>query len=193
MLDIFDKPWTLLGAAVLVLFAMLNFRSIFPEKRRWWQLLLPAITVAAAFGLDFLVQTDLEKIKAVINVGIKAVQEENCSTITQIISDNYSDSYHNTKSDLMHHCRLKLIPPLVENNKKTDLLIEQISPPNATVILTVITYFDKQSYVYKEFLKPFMITKTKIYLQRLRDNRWLISRVELLELDRHPANWQQIK
>lgn len=193
MFDIFDKPWTLLGAAVLVLFVILTFSSIFPEKRCWWQLLLPAITAVAAFGLDFFVQTDLEKIKTVINVGIKAVEEENCNAITQIISDNYSDSYHNAKSDLIHHCMMKLIPPLVERNKRTDLLIEQISPPNATAILTVVTHFDKQSYVYKEFLRPFMITKTRIYLQKRRDNRWLISRVELLELDRHSADWQQIK
>jgi len=192
MFNFFEQPWTLLGAAILVLFGVLTFRSIIPEKRRWWQLMLPALVALAAFGLDFFVQADLEKIEAVINTGIRAVEEENCDAIAQIISDNYRDSYHNTKRELMSHCRVKLSQPLVEKNKKTGLDIEEISPPNATVILTVRIHFDKQSEIYKEFFRPFMIIKTRVYLQKQRDKRWLISRVELLELDRQPANWQQI-
>jgi len=79
MLDIFEQPWTLVGTAVLVLFGMLTFRSFFPEKRRWWQLLVPVFLTVAAFGADMLVQTDTEKINAVINTTIKAVQQEDCS------------------------------------------------------------------------------------------------------------------
>ena len=191
MFNFFEQPWTLLGAAVLVLFGVLTFRSIVPEKRRWWQLMLPALVALAAFGLDLLVRTDLEKIRALVKTGAKAVEEENCNAIAQIISDNYRDSYHNTKRDLMSHCMLKLSQPLIEKNRKIGLLIE-ISPPNATVTLTIITHFDKQSDIYKEFFKPFMIIRTKLYLQKHRDKRWLISRVELLELDRQPANWQKI-
>jgi len=59
MFDIFEQPWTLMGAAVLVLFGMLTFRSFCPEKRRWWQLLVPVFLAVAAFGADMLVQTDL--------------------------------------------------------------------------------------------------------------------------------------
>ncbi len=191
MFNFFEQPWTLLGAAVLVLFGVLTFRSIFPEKRRWWQLMLPALVALAAFGLDLLVQTDLEKIRALVKTGAKAVEEENCNAIAQIISDNYRDSYHNTKTELMSHCRLKLSQALIEKNRKIGLLIE-ISSPNATVTLTIITHFDKQSDIYKEFFKPFMIIKTRLYLQKQRDKRWLLRRVELLELDKQPTNWQQI-
>lgn len=191
MFNFFEQPWTLLGAAVLVLFGVLTFRSIFPEKRRSWQLMLPALAALAAFGLDLLVQTDLEKIRALVKTGAKAVEEENCNAIGQIISDDYRDSYHNTKTELMSHCMLKLSQPLIEKNRKIGLLIE-MSPPDATVTLTLITHFDKQSEIYKEFFKPFMIIKTRLYLQKQRDKRWLISRVELLELDKQPANWQQI-
>ena len=192
MFNLFEQPWTLLGAAVLVLFGVLTFRSIIPEKRRWWQLILPALVAVAAFGLDLLVQTDLEKIKALIKTAAKAVEEEDCNAIARIIADDYSDSYHNNKRELMSHCMLKLSQPLIEKNKKMGLLIE-ISPPNATVTLTIITHFDKQSDIYKEFLKPFVMTKTRLYLQKQRDKRWLINRVELLELDKQPANWQDFR
>ncbi|MHC4215343.1 MAG: hypothetical protein ACYSWP_18430, partial [Planctomycetota bacterium] len=70
MLEIFEQPWTLLGAAVLVLFGILTFRSFCPEKRRWWQLLVPVFLIALAFGTDLLVQTDREKINAVIKTAI---------------------------------------------------------------------------------------------------------------------------
>jgi hypothetical protein len=190
MLDIFDKPWTLLGAAVLVLFVMLTFRSMFPEKRRWWQLLVPALLAAGAFGLDLLVQTDMEKIEAVINTGIRAVEEEDCNAIGQIISDNYSDSHHSTKQQLLAHCRRELSRSLVEKNKRRGWVID-LSEPNATVILFMLTTFDKNSYIAE--YKSFLLIEARLYLQKQPDKRWLISRVELLKIDRQPVNWSQIR
>ncbi len=191
MFDIFDKPWTLLGAAVLVLFAVLTFRGIFTEKRRRWQWLLPAITVAAALGLDFFVQTDLEKIKTVISTGTKALEEENCSAIAQIISDNYSDSYHRTKDDLILHCQRELSQPVVQKCTRTSFLFE-ISPPNANVSLAALLSFEKDSYIYQNFKSPLFV-KLKLNLQKQHNKNWLISRVEILELDRQPVNWQQVR
>ena len=60
MWDFFEQPWTLLAAAVLVLFGVLTFRSVWSEKRKWWQWLLPLGVTALALGLDFGVATDLE-------------------------------------------------------------------------------------------------------------------------------------
>ena len=192
MPDIFDKPWTLLGAAVLVLFAMLTFRSMFPEKRHWWQWLVPALLAAAAFGLDSLVRTDLEKINAIINISIKAVEEEDCDAIETIIADNYSDSYHGSKTSMLAHCRRALSQHVIEKNKKTGQLIE-ISEPNANATLFVTIIFDKDSSISKDYYKPFIWMKAKLYLQKQPDKEWLISRVEVLEIDRQPVNWNQIR
>ena len=60
MFDFFEQPYTLIGAAVLVLFGVLTFRSIWDRKRHWWQWLLPLVVAGAAFVLDFLGVTDLE-------------------------------------------------------------------------------------------------------------------------------------
>jgi len=186
MFDIFDQPWTLLIAAILVLLVMLMLRRIFPGKKHWGQLLLPAFLTAAAFGFDLLIKTDLEKINAVINTGIKAVEEENPDAIEAIISDNYRDSYHNTKKDLMEHCRARLSEPLVAKNKKRPPIIE-IASPKATVTLTVIIHFDKQSHVYQDI--RLMWAKVKLDLQKGQDKRWLINRAEVLELNKQRANW----
>jgi len=190
MFDIFEQPWTLVGAAVLVLFGMLMLRRILPEKRHWGQWLLPAFLAVAAFGFDLLVKTDLEKINAVINTGIKAVEEENSDAIEAIISDNYRDSYHNTKKDLMEHCRRRLSGPLVAKNKKRPPIIE-IAPPNATVVVTVIVHFEKQSHVYQDI--RLMWAKVKLDLQKGQDERWLINRAEILELNKQRAKWRDLK
>jgi len=191
MSDIFEQPWTLVGAAVLVLFGMLTFRSFFPEKRRWWQLLVPVFLTVAAFGMDMLVQTDTEKINSVINAAIKSVQQEDCSAIGAVIANNYSDSYHGTKKQLLDHCRRELSKPLVEKGKKTGLLIK-ISDPNATAILFAAIIFDKDSYISQNY-KSFLQVKARLSLRKQPDKRWLISRIEILELDRQPTSWNHIR
>ena len=191
MFDVFEQPWTLVGAAVLLLFGILTFRSVLPEKRHFWQLLLPVFVVISAFGLDTAVQTDLEKINSVIDTAIKAVQEEDCNAIDTIIAGNYHDSFHSTKKHLMTRCRLKLTPSLIVKNKKTASLVK-LSPPNATVVLFMLTTFDKNSSISEDY-KSFLLTKMELSLQKQLDKTWLISRAEILALDRQPANWSYVR
>ena len=190
MFGIFEQPWTLLITAILVLLVMLMFRRILPEKKHWGQWLLPAFLTVAAFGFDLLVKTDTEKINAVINTGIKAVEQENSDAIEAIISANYRDSSHHTKKHLMAYCRRLLSEPLVEKNKKTALVIE-VSPPTATATLTALTKFDQRSSVYE--YKRAMLTKIRLNLQKEQDGRWLINRAEVLQLDRQPVKWRDLK
>lgn len=191
MFEIFEQPWTLLGVSVIALLVILTIRSVWPEKRRWWQLLIPAAIAIAAFGLDFFVQTDLEKINALIDTGIKAVEKEDCNAIAAIIAGNYRDSFHNSKKDLMSHCRVRLTPGLVTKNKKNACLVE-LSPPAATATIFILITFSKDSYISQEY-KPSLFLKAKLYLQKQLDKNWLITRAEVLEIDRQPVNWQQIR
>ena len=191
MFNFFEHSWGLITIAIITLFVLLIFRSISPEKRRWWQLTMPALLVVAAFGLDFLIETDLEKINAVINAAVLAVEDEDPDSIEQILADNYTDSFHSTKSALMSHCRARLSEPLIEKNIKRIVSID-IQPPKAAAIFTVRILFDKQSYVYQNF-KTQMLTKLKADLQKQLDNQWLINRAELLEIDLRPADWQNIE
>jgi hypothetical protein len=191
MSAIFEQPWPLLITAGFVFLLIVIVRSILPEKRHAWQWLLPLLLVAAAFGLDFLVETNREKINAVISTGVKAVEEENPDVIEAIIADNYSDSYHKTKDDLMRHCRVKLAEPLVERNIKRMQAVE-LSLPEATAVFTVRMLFDKRSYVYQGF-KQQLHVKAKVDLHKQPDGRWLITRAEILELDLRPVNWKDIQ
>ncbi len=191
MFDFFEQPYTLIGAAILVLFGIFTYRSVLPEKRRWWQLLLPIIVAVAAFALDMLVTTDLEKINSAVNTIVKAVEEENCTAIEAIIAENYQDSFHNTKRHLLTHCRQTLTPSLVVKNKKTACLVE-LSPPNATATLFMLTTFDKNSAISVNY-KSFLFSKIEFRFQKQLDKTWLINRAEILELDKQSAKWNDIR
>jgi hypothetical protein len=188
MFNCFENPWGLITIAVVALLVLLILRSIAPQKCRWWLWLLPVILVIAAFSLDYLVETDLEKINAVIDKGVKAVENEDADSIEKIIADDYRDSYHRSKNDLMSHCRAALSEPLVEKNIKRIVSID-VQPPKATAIFTVRVLFDKRSYVYQGF-KQQIVTEVQADLQKQPDNRWLINRVELLKIDFQPASWR---
>ena len=108
MFDFFEQPYTLIGGAVLVLFGVFTVRSVLPEKRRFWQWLLPLALVGAAFGLDALVQTDTEQINATIKAGVRGIEAEDLDAIGRVISESYSDSLHGTKQRLLFYCRQSL-------------------------------------------------------------------------------------
>jgi hypothetical protein len=191
MFDIFEQPWTLFGTAILVLFGVLTFRSIFPEKKHWWQWLLPIFMAVTAFGTDYLIQTDLEKINSVIDTGIKAIENEDCHTIEAIIAENYNDSFHDSKASLIAHCRQELLQNTVEKSKKNGQLIT-ISRPNATATVFVMITFTKDSHISQNFLSSLQI-KAELYLQKQLNNKWLITRVEVLEINRQRVSWGQIR
>lgn len=177
--------------SVLVLFAVLTFRSIVPEKRRWWQWLLPIAVVITAFGLDTLVKTDLEKINSCIDFGLRAAEQQDYNTIENIIADNYRDNYHNSKENLLIHCRRRLPELMILKNKKRAVQVK-ISQNDATAYLFMITTFDKNSFISQNY-KSFIMSTSQLQLHKQPDGKWLINRIELTELDKQPANWNNVR
>jgi len=139
--------------------------------------------------MDCLVRTEKEEVRAVIDTALKAARHEDPGAIEPLISESYHDSYHNTKNILMHYCRMWLSQPLIKKNYKT-ILEEKISPPQAAVVMTVRTVFDEQSFVARN-LRSTITAKARLNLTKKQD-RWLIERVEILELAGRPAQWKDI-
>jgi len=191
MWNIFEQPWTLLAVAVITLIVLLALRRTIEEKNRPYLWLLPPLLAALAFGLDYLIETDLEKIKAVITTAVTAVEDENPDAIDPIIADSYHDSLHNTKKDLLYYCRRRLSEPLVEKNI-TRIISIDISGTEAVAIFTVRIVFDQRSYIAQAY-KRLILTKVEVNLQKQPDNQWLISSAELLEIDLQPTGWRDIK
>jgi hypothetical protein len=90
----------------------------------------------------------------------------------------------------MKHCRSLLSEPLVKKSRELGKKIE-ISPPRADVTLTVKVEFDEQSH-YREY-QPFVILKIDVDLQKERGKRWFISRSEILEVNKQPVTWRDVR
>jgi len=191
MYNIFEKPWTLLIVAVVVLFIIFIVRTFKPEKRRWWQLMIPFIIAVSAFAIDIFVETDLESINSLIKSCIKASKNEDADTIETFIASDYHDSLHQDKKEIMVYCRAILSEPAVKRFVKLNQSIELLSS-NATVLLKGFLFFDEESHFYKE-LKPAMAVKLELGLKKYPNKKWQINRGELLEIDNQPIDWEEVQ
>jgi len=192
MWDFFEQPWTLLGAAVFVLLGVLTFRSVWFEKRRWWQWLLPVGVAVLGLGLDLGVTTDLEKINRIAKVAMKAAEEEDCATLGRLIADSYQDSFHKDKQALLGQCRARLVPPAIERVRKISMVF-QITPPQATVTLTVSVRLEQGSYWVRTYGIAAALVKAHFWLNKQPDGNWLVTRIEIDEVNKAPAGWGMAK
>jgi len=192
MWNIFEQPWTLLGAAVIVLLGVLTFRSVWYEKRAWWQWLLPAGVAVLGFGLDLAVATDLEKIDGMIKTAMRAAEQEDITTLNRLIADDYSDSFHKDKQALLDQCRARLVPPAVERVKKIGTAF-LITPPRAMVTLTVSVRLEQGSYWVRTYGLSAALVKAQFWLDKQTDGKWLVSRIEIEEVNKVPASWGMAK
>ena len=188
MWNVFEQPWTLLGAAMIVLLGVLTFRSVWPEKRAWWQWLLPAGIAALGVGLDLAVATDLEKINQLIKIAMRAAEKEDCAALGRLIAADYADSFHKDKQALLDQCRARLVPPAVEQVRKLGMTV-RITPPEATVILTMRVKLEPGSFWVRSYGKSAALVKAQFWLRKQPDKSWLVTRIEVLEVDTMPANW----
>lgn len=189
MWNVFEQPWTLLGAAVIVLLGVLTYRSVWFEKRKWWQWLLPAGVAVLAVGLDLAVATDLEKINGILKTGIAAAEHEDCRAIARLIAPDYEDSFHKDKTALVEHCRVRLEPPAVERVRKIGRVLE-IKPPTATATLTLGVRFEEGSYWARASGQGGAIVKARFWLRKQPDKSWLVTRIEVLEVDGMTVSWK---
>ena len=141
--------------------------------------------------LCFLVQTDKEKILAAFNTGIKSFQEQNVEPIREIIADDYSDAAHGSKELIVAYCQAMFQVAPVE--KVTTFSRQtQIERTTATFTIESMVKFTEQSEIAK-MGKAFLIVKTRLYFKKTPEKKWLITGSEILELDKKPVNWNQIK
>jgi hypothetical protein len=192
MSNVFEQPWLLLGVAVLVLLGVLTFRSVWPEKQKPWQWLLPLAVAGLAFGLDALVATDLEKVQAVTKAAIRAVQNEDCPGVAACIASNYHDSRHANKPALMKACQDYLRGPTVASIRKISREVDLSKTP-AVVTLFLSIKLEEKSRLAEQYGVQGFLVGVQMYLTRQPDKRWLISSVELRAVNNMPMGWSSVQ
>ncbi|MHC5061178.1 MAG: hypothetical protein ACYTFK_08855 [Planctomycetota bacterium] len=184
--QIFETPWPVLTGAIIVLAVIVLVRQALPEKRRWWQLLIPLVIGAAAFGLDYFYETDYEKIESVLNSGMQAVIDRDPTVFDKIISEDYRDPHHRSKEAFVRFCRNLLNQPLIERKKELQKQVT-ISAPTAQVGLSIRLHLSSQNTYAAGGTLVFV--KLKFNLAKTANGNWLISRAELVEVNNLPMNW----
>jgi len=190
MWNIFEQPWTLTGAAVLTLLVVLTVRSVSPEKHRLKHFLLPLAVLGMAFGLDYFVQTDSERVHATLGTVTTAVENEDYDALERSLAPDYGDSFHLDKAAVLAQARKYMGQSHIDKTKRLALAV-RLDGDNATALLTAVIRFTSDSYVAQSY-KPAVLVKMRLYLRRQGDGRWLINSSELLEIDRQPTSWRQI-
>ena len=150
---------------------------------------MPILLAASAFALDYFIETDAEKVRAVLARVVKAVEKEDAELLTPLFSDDYHDSFHASREALLNNCQWWLSGPIIEKNILRIVSLE-VKPPNAEAVFTVRVVFDPQGPVFE--YRKMMVFKLRADFHEER-SAWLISRVEVLEIDLHPADWRQIQ
>lgn len=190
MYNIFEKPWMLLIAAVVVLIIIYVIRAFKPEKIKRWHLFIPLIIAVTAVAADFFFQTDRENINSIIKSCIKASKIEDADTIDTFLASDYHDSQHLSKQEIMIYCRAIFSEPAVERFVRLNQSIE-LSSSKAKVLLKGFLFFDKESRFYKE-LKPAIAVKLELGLKKYLNKKWQINRVEILEIDNQTIDWDNL-
>ncbi|MGD1043553.1 MAG: hypothetical protein ABR913_10930 [Sedimentisphaerales bacterium] len=189
MMNIFEQPWLLLIVAGVVFLVVAFFRDVLPARRGWLFWLLPVVIAILAFGIDYLVQTDKEKIEAVLAKACRAVEGEDIRALALLISNDYHDSVHPSKQALLNHVGERLSEPVIEEIVPAIVSLD-IKPPDAKVVFTARVMFDPKGPVYE--YRKMMLFKLQADLKR-EGGEWFFSRTEILTIDLQPAGWQHMR
>lgn len=182
-----EQPWLLLAIAAVLFMAVAILRAFFFEKPRKWLMLLPILITVLAFVIDFAIQTDREQIKNIINTAVKAVEDEDVTSLDRTLATDYSDSKHRNKNALLSYARIILVPPFIQNIYKS-ILDLQISDQTAQAVVLNRVLFDPDSEA-AGFTNAMAVT-VRIDLEKQPYGRWLIRSTEITSINNNPAGWK---
>jgi hypothetical protein len=188
MWNVFDQPWALLAAAGVSFLVIMTYRAALPDRVRPWQFGVPVVLLALAFGLDWVVTTDGEKIRDLVTTAEMAGQTGDLATLERLVAEDYHDSYHKDKRQLLDRARVALTASPLRAVKEISFDPTDPQPPLASVGLIVVATFQQNSVVAAAY-KPSMIVKLDFQLAEQPDSRWLIRSIELVEVDKQPVSW----
>jgi hypothetical protein len=186
MWNIFEQPWLLLTVAGAVFVGLAIFREALPPKRAWAFWLLPAAIAIAALAIDFLVETDKEKIEGALAKACRAVEREDIKSLEPLIWQNYNDTVHQSRQALLNHFQSRLDEPVIEKIVPAIVSLD-IKPPDATVVFTARVMFDPKGPVYE--YQKIMVFKLQADMKKEGD-RWFFSSVEIITINLQPAGWK---
>lgn len=187
MLNVFETPWLILGLSFVGLAAVAMFRQGCPDRCRGWHMLLPFVLAGAGFGVEMLVDTDLEKINFLMDTASEAVVEQDVVKLGSVIAASYTDIAHRSKDAFMGYCKRMLSMKLAE----------KVITVYATIDIKETTASAKCKYLLQ--LDPgsnygigAMSIEINLHFIKNGDNDWLIGSTEIVSINKQKMNWNSV-
>lgn len=187
MTNLFQTPWLLLFVSLVLLIVVTLVRQKSPQKQRWWLLLLPLSVAVLAFGLDYFIKTDYEKVKHTIKRVRDAVVAEDADALAMTLSPAYSDRSHNSGDKLVSFLRSFFKTTKIDRAPQTKQVKFDINAHTATVENLYRVHVEPNS-AYAQAASMYFV-KVRIRLTKNADAQWLITGCELMELNFQPFHW----
>ena len=192
MPSVAENPLVLLIAAFVLLCIVGTVRSVFPDKPRKWLFLLPLGLALIGLGLDFFIQTDNEKVRVTLKAVMKSLEDEDIETFKSWIAPDYQDSLHKSKIRLLQHAEDGLTRSPLAQAKIPHLSVPDVQGEQTKAFITTYLTFTPESYVAQHY-KALVIVEVEFHLRKQADGRWLVNRIEVVEVDKQPVQWTQVQ
>ncbi|MFI4913054.1 MAG: hypothetical protein ACIAQZ_15450 [Sedimentisphaeraceae bacterium JB056] len=182
----FESPWILIITAVALFCAITLFRNIMPDKKRWWQMLIPLIVLAAAFGIDYFVQTDREQIEARIVQARDAVLNRQPQVVISMIDQDYDGQHRYDRRIITQKCQEYFGRPFAEKIRINYNEIT-VNGNEATSELNTTVHFDDASQAGEYF--ELAIIEAEIGFIK-RNDEWMVKSVVIEKVNnKEPPRW----
>ena len=187
MFNIFQQPWALLAVSFVLLVVVYIMRTSYPEKQKFWHLLIPVFVIILAFGLDYLVKTDQEKIKGVLNAAITATVERDTAAMAPLIAEDYRDRQHVSKKAIMMTFQY-----LVKRHsiKSITMTSHNIVVDGETAEAEILVRVRMNSGNTSIPAPDLAYAKVKLKFKKKPDETWVIKSTQLVEVNKNPVNWK---
>ena len=187
MTNIFQTPWLLLSISLVSLIVVTIVRRNSPEKSLWWLLLLPLVMAILAFGLDYFIKTDFEKVKHTIKCARNAIVAEDADALAMTLSPKYSNRSHKSGKQLVNFMRSFFTTTQINKAPQRGGKIVIDNATTATAENTYRVHVEPNS-AYTQAATIYFV-KVKLHLTKNADAQWLITGCELMELNSQPFHW----
>lgn len=185
MTNVFENPWLLLTLSVLALVPAAIVRQAKPQWG-YRPMLIPLLLAGLGFALDYAVQTDKEKILAIIQNCRTAATEGQIHHLSESVCQTYDDGYHRSKSLFIAAAERIITRASISKVRfqKIDLNIENT---RAVVEMDTVVHLNPDSQ-YAAF-GSLIFVSLRMECTRQPSGQWCIISTGVTSVNNQPTNW----
>lgn len=185
MTDVFDNPWLLLTVAAILLVPAAIARQARPQWG-YRPLLVPLLVALLGLGLDFFVQTDKEKIHAILSDCRRAAIAGDIGPINAAVCERYNDGFHRSRDDFIAAAERGIQQAAIAKVRfqRLDLTLQE---QQAVMEIDAVVHLSDQSR-YAQY-GSLLFVSLWLEFAKQPSGDWCIARAGVTAVNNQPVNW----